>query len=111
MVNKDHLSVNSQHPDVPLFLSRSERHILMLTSQNASGTRLATLKAKEHHAAETHMREEKGNADSRIAGGILGVLILVVTGVAFFRRKRTLISMIRMTSEEWEDCLDIGGRS
>jgi hypothetical protein len=51
---------------------------------------------------------ERGElADSRIAGGFLGVIVLLVVGVAFFRRKRRLISTIPETSEEWEDCIGI----
>lgn len=46
-------------------------------------------------------------ADSRIAGGVLGVVVLLVAGVAFFRRKRRLISTVPETSEEWEDCIGI----
>ena len=52
-------------------------------------------------------KKERESPDSRIAGGILGVLILIVAGVSFFRRKRTLVSTIPVTSEEWEDCLGI----
>jgi hypothetical protein len=51
--------------------------------------------------------EEVDLADSRIAGGVLGVVMLLVVGVAFFRRKRRLVSMVPETSEEWEDCLGI----
>ena len=49
--------------------------------------------------------EEKKDVDSRIAREVFGVLILVVAGVAFFRRKRKLVSSILETSEEWEECL------
>ena len=43
--------------------------------------------------------------DSRIAESVLGLFVLMMAGVAFFRRKRTLISTTERTSEEWEDCI------
>lgn len=56
---------------------------------------------------EKNMGEDVGLADSRIAGGFLGVMVLLFVGVAFFRRKRRLISTVPQTSEEWEDCIGI----
>jgi|GEM_PF-5082702 hypothetical protein len=58
-------------------------------------------------AMQKKMSEEGEPTDSRIAGGFLGVVVLVVAGVAFFRRKRRLISTVPETSEEWEDCIGI----
>ena len=51
--------------------------------------------------------DQRSVSDGRIASRLLGVIILVVAGVAFFRRKRTLISTVPESSEEWEDCLGI----
>jgi hypothetical protein len=45
--------------------------------------------------------------DRRIAIDVLGFFILVVAGVAFFRRKRKLSVTGTESSEEWEDCLGI----
>lgn len=50
------------------------------------------------------VKEVRENPESRMAGGILGVWILIVAGVSFFRRKRTLDVTNPVTSEEWEDC-------
>ena len=52
-------------------------------------------------------KEEKENAAGRIAGGIFSVIVLVVAGVAIFRRKRSLAVTDQRSSEEWEDCLGI----
>jgi hypothetical protein len=60
-----------------------------------------------HWEQEMDLVEEKKNVDSRIAGEVLGALILLVAGVAFFRTKRKLVSLNSETSEEWEDCLGI----
>jgi hypothetical protein len=42
-----------------------------------------------------------------VSRGIFGILVLLVAGVAFFRRKRKLISTVPETSEDWEDYLGI----
>jgi MYXO-CTERM domain-containing protein len=51
--------------------------------------------------------EVEGGDSSRIARGLLGAFVLLVAGVAFFRRKRRLVSTVPLTSEEWEDYLGI----
>lgn len=51
--------------------------------------------------------EEAEYADGRIAGQLLGLFVLIVAGVAFFRRKRTLVSTVPENSEDWENCIGI----
>lgn len=51
--------------------------------------------------------EETEHADGRIAGQLLGLFVLIVAGVAFFRRKRTLVSTVPENSEDWENCIGI----
>jgi hypothetical protein len=51
--------------------------------------------------------EKIESQDRRTAQELLGFFILVVAGVAFFRRKKKLSVTGTESSEEWEDCLGI----
>jgi len=53
------------------------------------------------------VREDIETADGRIAGRLFGVYVLLVAGVAFFRRKRKLVSTVPENSEDWENCIGI----